>query len=127
MTENISESATSKEIEPRIIKGVAAVILSRDGKILIVQETMDRPQIDKKKGDWSVPGETIEKGETELEALSRGIREEVGKNGDITCSPEKDWIGDYQLGERINGIWARAYLLHFKGSSKDQQSFTADR
>jgi 8-oxo-dGTP pyrophosphatase MutT (NUDIX family) len=66
------EPQVPKEVEGRIIKGVAAVILSQDGKILVVQETENRPEVDKQSGDWSIPGETIEKGETEFEALSWG-------------------------------------------------------
>jgi len=125
MVENISE-ATAKETEPRIIRGVAAVILSQDGKILIAQETGNKPIMDKKRGDWTIPAETIEKGETELEALLRLIKEEVGENEDITCNPENDWIGDYQFEKGIN-IWGRAYLLHFSGTSETSRSFTAER
>jgi len=126
MVENISEPTTFKETEPRVIKGVAAVILSQDGKILIAQETENKPIIDKKRGDWSIPAETIKEGETELEALLRLIKEEVGENGDITCNPENDWVGDYQFGAGIN-IWARAYLLHFNGTSDTPRSFSAER
>ena len=125
MVENISE-ATAKETEPRIIKGVIAVILSQDEKILVAQETEDKPYMDKKRGDWTIPAETIEKGETELEAVLRLIKEEVGENGDITCNPENDWIGDYQFEKGIN-IWGRAYLLHFSGTSETSRSFTAER
>ena len=126
MLENISEPATSKETEPRIIKGVIAVILSQDEKILVAQETEDKPYMDKKRGDWTIPAETIEKGETELEAVLRLIKEEVGENGDITCNPENDWIGDYQFEKGIN-IWGRAYLLHFSGTSETSRSFMAER
>lgn len=106
--------------------GVAAIILSRDGKILVVQETGNNPALDKIAGDWSIPAETIEKREIELEALLRLIKEEVGENGDITCDPENDWIGDYRLGDKAN-IWGRAYLLHFDGTSTMQRVFSAER
>lgn len=120
------EAQISKEIEERRIKGVAAVILSQDGKILVVQETEDKPRADKKVGDWSIPAETIKEGETEFEALLRLIEEEVGEKGDIVCNPAEDWIGDYQL-EIETDIWGRAYLLHFSGTSKTSRSFTAER
>ena len=106
--------------------GVAAIILSQDGKILVVQETEDKPKADKKAGDWSIPAETIKEGESELEALLRLIGEEVGENGDITCNQESDWIGDYQLKKGTN-IWGRAYLLHFDGTSDIPRFFNAER
>ena len=114
-----------KEREERNIMGVVAIILSQDGKILVVQETENKPQIDKQAGDWSIPGETIKDGETELEALLRVIIEEVGENGDITCNPENDWIGDYGVGAGIN-IWGRAYVLHFNGTSQTTRPFKAE-
>jgi len=106
--------------------GVAAIILSQDGKILVVQETEDKPKADKKAGDWSIPAETIKEGESELEALLRLIEEEVGENGDIACNQESDWIGDYQLKKGTN-IWGRAYLLHFNGTSDTPRSFSAEQ
>lgn len=115
-----------KEIKERNIMGVAAIILSQDGKILVIQETGNNPVLDKRVGDWSIPAETIEEGETEFEALLRLIKEEVGENGDIRCRPENDWIGDYRLGDKVN-IWGRAYLLHFDGISTMQRTFTAER
>ena len=115
-----------KESEERNIVGVAAIILSQDGKILVIQETEDKPWLDKKRGDWSIPAETVKEGETEIEALLRVIKEEVGENGDIICYPENDWIGDYQFGVGLS-IWGRAYLLHFNGVSDTPRSFNAER
>ncbi len=114
-----------EEVESRHIKGVVAVILSQDGKILVVQETEGKPQLDKKAGDWSMPAETIEEGETELEALLRLIEEEIGENGDINCGPGNDWIGDYQFGKNSD-VWGRAYLLHFNGTSETPRTFIAE-
>lgn len=123
----LGEAATYKEkAEERNIGGVAAVILSQDGRILVVQETVDKPRLDKQAGDWSIPAETVEQGETELEALLRLIKEEVGENGDIICNPQVDWIGDYGFAAGLN-IWVRAYVLHFNGSSKTPRPFNAER
>jgi len=113
-----------KESGERNIMGVAAIILSQDGKILVVQETEDRPKADKRAGDWSIPAETIKEGESEIEALLRLIEEEVGENGDIICNPESDWIGDYQLQKGFDK-WGRAYLLYFNGTSDAPRSFRA--
>lgn len=120
------ETQISKEIEERKIMGVAAVILSQDGKILVIQKTGNNLVLDKRAGDWSIPAETIKEGETEFEALLRLIKEEVGENGDIMCDPENDWIGDYRFRDRVN-IWGRAYLLHFDGTSTTQRAFSAER
>lgn len=126
LPEVITTAATSERKEARNIRGVAAVILSQDGKILVVQETENKPRLDKQVGDWSIPAETIEKEETELEALLRLIKEEVGENGDIICNPQEDWIGDYGLGAGDN-LWVRTYVLHFSGSSQTPRFFSAER
>lgn len=118
------EAQKPKEIEERKIMGVAAVILSEDGKVLVVEETEDKPQLDKKAGDISIPAETIEEGETEFEALIRLLEEEVGVREGIVCNPEADWIGDYQLRKR-SGIWGRVYLVHFQGKSDSPKGFTS--
>lgn len=126
MQENLKIETTKEKESSIIIRGVIAVVLSQDGKILVAQETEDKPYMDKKRGDWTIPAETIEKGETELEAILRLIKEEVGENKDITCRPEEDWIGDYQIGVGME-IWGRAYLLHFNGTSKTPRNFLAER
>lgn len=113
-----------KEIEDRKIMGVAAVILSEDDQVLVIEETEDKPQLDKKAGDISIPAETIKEGETEFEALIRLLEEEVGVREGMVCNPETDWIGDYQLRKR-SGIWGRAYLVHFQGKSDSLKGFTS--
>lgn len=118
------ETQIPKEIEERNIRGVAAVIVSGDGKILLVQETVDKPHIDKHAGDWSIPAETMREGEDEIDALSRLIAEEVGEEGDITCNPAEDWLGDYRVKGRKDK-WARAYVLRFNGTSDTPRSFRA--
>lgn len=113
-----------KEIEERKIMGVAAVILSEDGKVLVIEETENKSQLDKMAGDISIPAETIEEGETEFEALIRLLEEEVGIKEGMVCNPEVDWIGDYQL-KKGTGIWGRTYLVHFQGRSDSPRTFTA--
>ena len=113
-----------KEIEERKIMGVAAVILSEDGKILVIEETENKSQLDKMAGDISILAETIEEGETEFEALIRLLEEEVGIREGMICNPKEDWIGDYQLREG-SGIWGRAYLVHYQGRSDSPLGFKA--
>lgn len=119
-----TEANISKEIEERKIMGVAAVILSEDGKVLVIEETENKPQVDKMTGDISIPAETIKEGETEFEALIRLLEEEVGVREGMVCNPEVDWIGDYQLGKRT-GIWGRVYLIHFQGRSDSPRGFSS--
>lgn len=114
----------SEETKERKIYGVVAIILSFDGKILVVEETENRPEYDKKAGDISNPTETIEEGETELEALERLLEEEVGVREGMICDPDEDWIGDYQIGG--TDIWGRAYLVHYQGRSDSSQIFKAE-
>lgn len=118
------EAQIPKEIEERKIMGVAAVILSEDGKVLVIEETENKPQLDKKAGDISIPAETIKERETEFEALIRLLEEEVGVREGMACDPETDWIGDYQL-RKESGIWGRVYLVHFQGKSDSPKNFVA--
>lgn len=122
---NTPEAKIPKEIEERKIMGVAAAILSEDGKVLVIEETEDKPRLDKMAGDVSIPAETIKEGETEFEALIRLLDEEVGMREGMICNPGDDWIGDYQL-RKGKGIWGRAYLVHFQGRSDSSNSFRAE-
>lgn len=104
----------------RRIMAVGAIIMADDGRILIVQETQDKPVIDKKTGDWSFPIETLGEGELPLEGLERLLDEEVGSIGlgDVDFVPERDWIGDYNVNPE-HPIWGRVYLLQARGSSEN--------
>lgn len=103
----------------RTIKAVGAIIMSDDGKILIVQETVNKPQIDKMAGDWTFPAETLKEGESIFGALSRLICEEVGEIR-YNFDSERDWIGDYNVGSGESPIWWKVFLLNAIGRSEKQ-------
>lgn len=54
----------------------AIAIINYEGKILIGKKRSDSKKF--LAGKWHLPGETLEKGETEEQALIRGIKEETG-------------------------------------------------
>lgn len=64
--------ASSREYPERPVIGVGGVIVDRDRTVLIRRGT--EPLL----GQWSIPGGTIEIGETIEEAVRREIREETG-------------------------------------------------
>lgn len=119
--------AGSRKIEiesERKIVAVGAIIMSSDGRILIVQETQDKPLIDKQAGDWTFPGETCREGELPEATLRRLIREEVG-GIEFDIDFEEGWIGDYNGGNDQNPIWGRVYLVNFHGTSRTPAQFRA--
>lgn len=56
---------------PKATLGVAAIILDRDGRVLLVHHTYGNPA-------WSVPGGLIGRREQPAAALERELREELG-------------------------------------------------
>ncbi|MFE7629185.1 NUDIX hydrolase [Kocuria sp. NPDC057446] len=57
----------------RIVRAAAAVVVREDGRLLLVRRGTE-PQ----RGRWSVPGGTVEPGETVAEAAVREAFEETG-------------------------------------------------
>src|SRR4051812_12924157 len=64
----------------RPIVGVGAVIVDHHGRVVIVKRSHEPL-----KGEWSLPGGTVEVGETLAEALVREVREETGL--DVAVGP----------------------------------------
>jgi 8-oxo-dGTP diphosphatase len=57
----------------RPVLGAAAVILSDDGRVVLIRRGQ-APDA----GEWSIPGGGVELGESVVEALRREVREETG-------------------------------------------------
>ncbi len=119
MTINKNEVETKQE---RKIVAVGAIIASEDGKILVVQETQDKPMIDKRAGDWSFPAETAKQGETIEENLKRLFVEEIGEM-EVDYDLNSGWIGDYNGGNEEVSLWGRVFLVQYKGISDNGVSF----
>src|SRR5579859_1637893 len=64
--------ASSREYPERPVIGVGGVIVDRERTVLIRRGT------EPLRGEWSIPGGTIEIGETLEEAVRRELREETG-------------------------------------------------
>ncbi len=105
--------------EKELVAVGAIVVNDETGQILVAQETQDKPEVDKRSGDWSIFWETAEKEESYELAVRRLIREEVGDGNDIIWDPVQDWLGDYGP----PGFCARVYVLHWKRDST--RSFSA--
>lgn len=62
--------------------GVALLLINKldSEKIWIIEERVAKPWLGKKKGDWSIPMETKEAGETSEQCFSRLLIEELGED-----------------------------------------------
>jgi mutator protein MutT len=73
----VSDRSDSRQYPERPIVGVGAVIVD-DGKVVLV-----RRRHEPLKGHWSLPGGTVEVGETLEAALAREMLEETGLTVDV--------------------------------------------
>src|SRR4249919_2742223 len=62
-----------RKFPDRPIVGVGAVVLNRDGRVLLARRAHEPL-----KGEWSLPGGAVEVGETLEAAVAREILEETG-------------------------------------------------
>jgi 8-oxo-dGTP diphosphatase len=67
----------TREFPDRPVVGVGGVVV-RDGHALIVKRAHEP-----RKGEWSLPGGTVELGETLVDALRRELKEETGLDVEI--------------------------------------------
>ena len=69
---------SDREYPPRPIVGVGAVVVADDGRVVLVKRGHE-PLL----GEWSLPGGTLEVGETLEAAVSREMLEETGLVVDV--------------------------------------------
>jgi len=99
----------SLERNPEIIFGVGVLVISPEGKVLLVQENSSNSSLNKKPGQWSIPGghrtifedRTIEPSEV---AARRELREEAG-----ATVKRLNYVATYRYGNYIGDLYiARA-------------------
>jgi 8-oxo-dGTP diphosphatase len=81
MTNCFDAAPPSKPASGKIVYVVAAVLVDRDGRVLLAQ----RPAGKKMAGLWEFPGGKIEASETPEEALVRELHEELGIDTKASC------------------------------------------
>ena len=74
----VGNGDTSRRYPTRPIVGVGAVVLMEDGRVVLVKRGQEPLA-----GQWSLPGGTLEVGETLEAGVAREIREETGLLVDV--------------------------------------------
>ena len=73
--------------------GVGLILIAKEtGRILVMKELRDKPEIEKKAGMVSFPLETMKNGEQKEETVQRLIEEEIGVS--INCNVCLTFFGD---------------------------------
>ncbi len=92
--------------------GVALVIHNAAGKILVLQELSSKPELGKYRGMYSIPMETVKRGESIGAALGRLINEEL-PGLESALSAKRELIGQYQVAPEV---WATLYQVECNGT-----------
>lgn len=106
----------------RRIRGVALIVANPAGRILVLRELEDKPPLGKFAGDWSIPMETLEPGESHFDGLCRLVREELPGLSADRISLWNAPVGSYRIAPRV---WATLYVA--LASTFDLPSPNGDR
>jgi phosphatase NudJ len=79
------------------IKAIVTMLVEREGKFLLVQESKE-----KRRNVWALPGGNVERDEPILEATLREVKEETGYDVAITGMLSFDQMRSFVPGERMN-------------------------
>jgi len=117
-----------EEIEEKYKKvGVVIFIFSKDGEILVVREEESSGNgVRKIKGEFGVPSETSEEGESWEETVIRGLGEEIRKaplDKFYAVDPEGSFLGESLF---VEGVLARVVILHWRGNKNEGLSGIGD-
>ena len=102
---------------------VVAVVNCRD-KILLGKKRKDSPKF--LAGEWHIPGETVEDGESDQEALIRGIKEETGLDIQVGnylashVSPRGKRVNWYECRTQNNEIFPGSDLVEVRWATKEE-------
>ncbi len=85
-----------------VVKAVGLLLFDGLGRILLLEELVDKLHYSKSAGMVSFPIETIKTDESKEEALERLIFEEIG----VTITPTPDFFGtlDVKVNEKYSGL-----------------------
>lgn len=110
-------------------------IVNYEGKVLIGKKRSD--SFKKLAGKWHIPGETIEEGESDEEALVRGMKEETQLDiivGDYICSSisptsksQVRWYECFSKTDKINCSGKLSDLEDVKWVNKRDVLFSVDK
>ena len=87
--------------DPRLIHVVAAAVIDAEGRVLIAQ----RPAGKHLAGGWEFPGGKIEPGETQVQALTRELYEELGITLTAQPRPLMRLRHSYPYGDVLLEMW----------------------
>lgn len=95
---------------------IGGAIIERDGKYLMVQEAENH--IDACQGKWGAPGGHVDLGENILEATIREIKEETGRDAELT--------GVCQIGTMANPDSTFLAVIFVAKVVHDVEDFTSE-
>lgn len=108
-----------KELRKDVIKAVAGVVVSKDGRLLVGTEKIDKASTRKKAGDISIPFETLKPKELKTEGgFVSALLTEITSDQSIEHLYEKmDSAGVIDQVEVMPGVWVATLLLRYNGDS----------
>lgn len=108
-----------------LLRSVALLLFNSEGKLYCIRELIDKPEIGKRAGDYSVPWETLEPNEADASGLERVMREEVHAADPIKLSPF-EYLGEIEVVAGAKANIYRSFLseensMPFKGSEAETE------
>lgn len=108
-----------RELRKDMIKGVAGVVVSKDGRLLVGTEQVDKPATMRKKGQTSIPFETLKPRELNLEGgfVSALLTEITTDRAMHELRGKMYSAGVIDQLEVMPDVWVATLLLKYDGNS----------